>query len=933
MFCLRLTTALVFLVTLVTSHPRAFLGKEPEKLLSIEPRATLLDYQLPGNVVPETYEVWLIPYLNDVDKNKAFTFTGKVKIRINVKTATKLIRMHANDLTIIDPPTLTRAPGDPGDPVPDYENNVLSADDKHFLDINYKNNIPVGNYDLVINFKGKVNDELEGFYRSTYVDKTGLQKWLAVTQFESTGARRAFPCWDEPKWKAKFNIRIAYDPSKYKVRGNMIGEDSPTPDPGLPKDWKWMVFGETPKMSTYLVAFTVNEFSNSQIVTGTNIADIHTYAVWARPEAIESSQAKVANDIAPLIDDYMKTYTRNSHPLLRKTDQIAIPDFDAGAMENWGMITYREILLLFEEGVSTNWDRQLVEQVVTHELAHQWFGNLVTPVWWDLIWLNEGFATYFEYHALAQIRTNWQLERQFILEETHPVMQSDALATSHAMLVPDVVTPADANGVFNSIAYNKAASIIRMLEQLIGSVNFKEGIRQYISDREYDTATMTDLWTALDAHIDAGVFDAPLATVMESWTKKPGYPVLNIVRDNNIMHLNQDRFLTKPNDTLSTETKWYIPVTYTTEAEPDFKQRKVTWLSCREDVITLKKYLNETQWYIVNLQQIGFYRVNYDDNNWQVLTEALNDDKRRSKIDVINRAQLVDDVLALARANYTHYDVALTVTTYLQNELEYMPWAASLAAMNYLYDRLNNDTDSLALFQEYMLGLMESVYESVEGFTIVDDDSHMTRIKRTLILKFQCIKKGGQEEYDYLFYRYGNATNVASEQVIILSALGCASDEELLEAYLNESIAEPSRIRNQDARRVITAVYNNPIGVNLALDFMLLNWNTTTELYNGVGSTGSVMSGLSKKLNTQEQRDKLQDFLDTNRPTLSETDIKSLTNAIGVVDETLEWHENYRGIVVSWLESRQGPPITDKPPTNKSPTSMLFCPSLLLATI
>ncbi|KAF4520350.1 hypothetical protein B566_EDAN009873 [Ephemera danica] len=777
-----------------------------------------------------------------------------------------------------------------------------SEDDRNFLTLTLNASLEVSQlYTLEVVYTGILNDQLEGFYRSRYQDAQNSTRWLAVSMFAPTGARRAFPCFDEPRLKANFTLHIAHEPD-YLVLSNMPsnGADTPLDDPELP-GWLVTHFQTSVKMSTYLVAFSVNQFVNI-----TNPED-PSFKVWARPEGIQ--QGENANAIAPKIVEYMTWYTNFSYAL-DKLDQVAIPDFAANAMENWGLITFRETALLFTEGVSTSMDRQRVETIVTHEIAHQWFGNLVTPAWWSVVWLSEGFATYFEYDALSTYR-DWELREQFVQREMQFVMQQDATEGTHPMLA-FVNSTYTANAVFDDIVYIKGASIIRMLVNMMGHGSFRSGICDYILENQFDNADMSDLWEVLGRYVlpESLPSGETLANIMDTWTLQPGYPVIKVTRDyDDVIKgalVTQERFMTQRDPGVVHDEKWMVPLTVNTAEDEGYNwYYRTFWHTGPEIVIT---GLNATsdQYVVFNVQEYGYYRVNYDQRNWQLLSAS------QLKLHPLNRAQMMDDALALARASMLDYTTALDTTRYLDTERDYVPWSAGLAGLSYLWDRLSNQSDSRANIEWYLLDELTPIYNELGGLQVEEGDSHVLCLKRNLILKIapdlksivycEGTRQGGQAEYDFLFMRYTNASNYAS----ILTALGCATDQALLETYLWASITPDSGIRSQNSRDVYTAVYSNYWGVDIALDFLLENYFEALPYYSTqFGTIDRLFGGISVKLNTQEHRDKLQTFADTTD--LGEAE-GAVRDAIKTVDEILAWHEAHREVVLQYFADLMLPP-------------------------
>ncbi|MCL4131802.1 UNVERIFIED_CONTAM: hypothetical protein GTU68_054331 [Idotea baltica] len=309
-----------------------------------------------------------------------------------------------------------------------------------------------------------------GFYRSSYFEDD-VEIFLGTTQFEATDARRAFPCFDEPALKATFDITIAREDGMGVISNMPNISSTPIEDqPG----WYWESFDTTLPMSTYLVAFIVSDF----VSISSNANDHVLFRVWARREAIY--QAEYALSIGPDVLTYYEDYFSIPFPL-PKQDMAALPDFDAGAMENWGLITYRETALLYDPEQSGAYNRQRVGAVVAHELAHQWFGDLVSPAWWSELWLNEGFATYMEYHGLDALNPTFQMLEQFIANDLQYVFATDSLESSHPINV-EVDDPAEIWELFDTISYSKGASIIRMMNYYLTEATFRQGLTNYLNE-------------------------------------------------------------------------------------------------------------------------------------------------------------------------------------------------------------------------------------------------------------------------------------------------------------------------------------------------------------------------------------------------------------------------------------------------------------------
>ena len=359
-------------------------------------------------------------------------------------------------------------------------------------------------------FTGTLNDRLVGFYRSEYQDNEGRTRHLATTQFEATDARRAFPCWDEPARKAVFDVTLVFDDSLQAVSNTPIVEESSS-GPGL----RSVRFGETPIMSTYLLAFVVGDLVSveAEAVNGTTIG------VWTTRG--KENQAGFALDTSVKLLGYFNDYFGIPYPL-PKLDHIAIPDFAAGAMENWGCITYRETALLVDPENSSAGTRQRVAEVVAHEMAHMWFGDLVTMEWWDDLWLNESFASWMGTKSVDWLFPDWEMWTQFVNMDTNRALSLDGLKNSHP-IEQEVKNPAEVSQLFDAISYSKGGSVLRMLENFLGAETFQGGLYRYLKANEYGNARTQDLWAALEE--ESG---QPVTEIMDSWVKQTGYPVLRV---------------------------------------------------------------------------------------------------------------------------------------------------------------------------------------------------------------------------------------------------------------------------------------------------------------------------------------------------------------------------------------------------------------------
>jgi aminopeptidase 2 len=381
---------------------------------------------------------------------------------------------------------------------------------------------------LYLEFESELNDKMKGFYRSHFKnEETGEDRVMATTQFEATDARMAFPCWDEPVLKATFDVVLEV-PQNVTALSNM----NATSEENIEDNLKRVSFATSPIMSTYLLAFIVAELDYIEAFTtvGTPIP----CRVYAPKGTIK--QGEFSLGVCTRTLDLFNTVFGTPYPL-PKMDMVSVADFDAGAMENWGLVTYRTSCLMVDEATTTQASKQWIASVVAHELAHQWFGNLVTMEWWSDLWLNEGFATWVGNYAVDKLFPDWHFWDSFVVDDVQRGMSLDCLRSSHPIEV-EVKDPAQIGQIFDAISYSKGGSVIRMLSAYLTEDVFLEGIRQYLKKHAYSNASTGDLWAQLSETSGQDVSE-----FMNLWTKQTGYPVLHAEREGNTLVITQNRFL------------------------------------------------------------------------------------------------------------------------------------------------------------------------------------------------------------------------------------------------------------------------------------------------------------------------------------------------------------------------------------------------------
>ncbi|XP_042891237.1 aminopeptidase N-like [Penaeus japonicus] len=888
--------------------------------------AEKLDIRLPRALKPLHYLVRLQPFING-----NLSISGYVEVEMEVLEPTSNITLHMadiitkNDTIKVHPLGQARTRG-----VRIKKHEYDHA--RQFYIAHLKNPLQKGTkYVLSMEFIGYLNAELHGFYRSSYTDIDGKIKNVAATQFQPTSARKAFPCFDEPAMKATFEIHLARESWMTTLSNMPIAETVPVEGQ---EGWVCDHYERSVPMSTYLVAFVVSDFAHVNSTANDHV----TFRVWARREAID--QAGYANEVGPKILSFFEEYFNLPFPL-SKMDMVALTDFSAGGMENWGLITYREKYLLHNPQVSTPASQTLITGLISHELAHQWFGNLVTPVWWDDLWLNEGFATYVGYLGMDHAEPTWKVMETSIVERVHYVFGLDGLESSHRISIP-VGHPDEINEVFDYISYIKGASLIRMMVHYLTEPTFRKGLNNYLKAFTYKNAVQDDLWKHLTvaAHED-GVLpqDVTVKMIMDTWTLQKGYPVIQVMRsiDGTSAILAQNRFLLErsANSSNTTDHKWWVPLTYTSQSEADFNRTQaMVWMKASEDHLTVSSLPPKDQWVIFNLQETGYYRVNYDDHNWNLLIRQLKDN--HEVICPINRAQIIDDAMNLARAGHLSYKIAIGVYEYLQNEGEYLPWSTGTGKLGYIENMFKRKGGYGAL-KRYLLDLVFPLYKAV-GFEERRDDPYLELKKRRIAVRWACklghkdcldkvltlyrqwmsqpdntsiispnlkstvycraIAEGGEAEWDFAWDQYLR-TNVASEKTLLLSAMACSKEAWILSRYLGMAINPDSGIRLQDVTTVLSNIGYNDVGRSLVWDYLTLNWN---DIYSfKKRRRGELMKSVTSSFNTKQELNTVQSFLRRRKVSL-EGNRRSVQQVEEKIKNNVAWMDANYDVIVQWLE-------------------------------
>jgi puromycin-sensitive aminopeptidase len=696
-------------------------------------------YRLSTNVTPERYELKLTPDLT------TWTFTGDEKISIHVHEPVREIILNAAELEL-HAVSLKTADGKV------REGHVNWDAENEQAMLSFAEPVPVGRADLQIQFSGILNDKLHGFYRSTYKGADGQDKPLASTQFESTDARRAFPCWDEPAFKAVYQVTLVVDEKLTAISNARVVREN-----ALPGNKKAVVFADSMKMSTYLVAFIVGEFEATAPVMVGN-APLRVCAVPGKKHL-----ATFAVDIGKASLEHFSAYYGIAYPG-DKLDLIAIPDFASGAMENLGAITFRETALLVDADRATRTELERVADVVSHENAHMWFGDLVTMKWWNGLWLNEAFATFMEMLAVDAWKPEWRRWDSFTVSRA-AAMQVDGLKSTRPIEFP-VERPEEAAGMFDILTYEKGASVLRMLEQYLGAEAFRDGIRLYLRRHAYANAETTDLWDALEESTKE-----PVRALMDTWIFQAGYPLISVEKGPRGLRLNQQmfRYLQDGSDQ---ERKWHVPIFLRAGTKTGVIEKTIL-LADGEQTVELG---DTVEWAVVNAGGHGFYRVRYGADLFDSLKHGL-----QVRLSAVERFGLVNDTWASTLAGLTSLIDYLSLIDLLSDENDVNVWTTVIGSGHHL-ERILDDPQCTTLAKRLrtLLGLAVARF----GWTPRRGESDLeSQLRGDLINALGTLgdDKGCQERTRELFALYEKSPDIVERNLIpaliaIVAHTGTAAD-------------------------------------------------------------------------------------------------------------------------------------------------------------
>ncbi|XP_072270057.1 endoplasmic reticulum aminopeptidase 1 [Pyxicephalus adspersus] len=843
--------------------------------------------RLPSYVIPLHYDLLLHPNLTTL------AVGGLAKITVVVTQPTKFVVLHSKHLKI----TKSSIESKVGSSLVQEDVQLLEHPTSEQIVLQPTDPLNPGkNYTLYIEYNGNLSESFHGFYKSTYKTRDGEVRVLASTQFEPTAARMAFPCFDEPAFKATFSIKIRRE-ARHSAVSNMPIVRTVKHDGGILEDQ----FDVTVKMSTYLVAFIVSDFKSISQVTNRGVK----ISVYTVPHKIE--QASYALSAAVKLLDFYEEYFRIPYPL-PKQDLAAIPDFQSGAMENWGLTTYRESALLYDPKTSTASSKLWITMVIAHELAHQ--------------------------------------EDKF-LDKCFSAMEVDSLNSSHAVSTP-VENPEQIHEMFDEVSYDKGACILNMLQDYIGAETFEAGIINYLQRFSYRNAKNKDLWdsmtdicpsekTASGNKEESGfcrkqkshwteddVID--VRAMMNTWTLQKGFPLVTVAVKGKQVHLQQQHYQKGYKDPESAGLLWHIPLTYITS-----KSSKVQrfLLKSKTDVLFLDE---EVEWIKFNVGMNGYYIVHYEGDGWDELIKLLQEN--HTAVSSNDRTSLINNAFQLVSIGLLPIDKALSLTTYLRKEDRIMPVFQGMDELIPIY-KLMEKRDMKEIEEQmkaYILNLLRGLIDT-QSWT--DDGTVSERMLRSSLLLFACFRKyqpcvekakdlftkwqesngtislprdvvtavyavGAQtpEGWDFLFEKY--KTSPTGEMHLIEYALTLTQDKDKLQWLMDESL-KGDLVKTQELPHMVVMVSRNQIGHLLAWQFLKNNWDQLTQKFElGSRSLGDMVVGITRLFSTREWLEEVTEFFDLLKENGSQ--LRCVQQAKETIEENIRWMDKNFDLVKTWLK-------------------------------
>lgn len=823
--------------------------------------ATVWSQRLPDTVIPEHYTLTLTPDL------KTATFTGIEKIDVQLKQAADSVTLNAAEIKF------SSVKADVSDRSVDA--TVTLDPQKEQATFRFSRSLPAGPVTLSIEYSGILNNELRGFYLS----KTAKRNY-AVTQFEPTDARRAFPSFDEPAFKATFNVTLVVDKGDTAISNTNIVSDSAGPA----ADKHTIHFATTPKMSTYLVAFLVGDF---QCISGQS--DGTPIRVCGTPDKVQYGQ--FALSAAEFVLHYYNTYFGIRYPM-PKLDLIGIPDFEAGAMENFGAITYRETDLFLDEKNSSVGAKKDVAEVVAHEMAHQWFGDMVTMQWWNNLWLNEGFATWMENKPVAAWHPEWHIP-QDVAAELNSTLNYDSQKMTRTIRA-NADTPDEINQMFDAISYGKAAAVLLMTENYEGPETFRNGVHNYLAAHMFSNATAEDFWNA-----QAAASHKPVDKVLSSFVAEPGVPLLTFEHPaNGTVQVTQKRFYLNPQVNAGMDQSWSVPVCF---AAGGIEEHCDLLDSMRQSL-----HAPSSPVFFPDAQGKGYYRYALPDGDYEKIVAAI-----ETALTPEERISLLGDEWAGVRANKDSVGDYLKLVASVKDDSSSAVISTATSPIETIADQIASTPEERASLARWVLNTFQPAYQrlgepgpsdtpdqkelraslfGVLGF--VGRDPHVIAEAKQIAVKYLqdpasvdatlaqtaasiAAVNGDSAFFDQLQHAYETGNNPQIQEYA-LRMLALFRNPELEERGL--AFAVSGKVRNQDAVIQLLIAMRQPETRDVAWTFIRDHWDQVkAQITTAMG--GYLVSGAGAFCSDQKKQE-ITDFFSAHPVPASGHSLERAQNSI-----------------------------------------------------
>ncbi|AGO09863.1 AaceriAAL127Wp [[Ashbya] aceris (nom. inval.)] len=844
---------------------------------------------LPANVKPVHYHLQMEPDFTE------FTFQGQVNIELEVKDPS----VHSLELNTCDLEIQDSHIGGTAATFVEY-NEDLQRTRFTFPEEVFQNAERVT---LSLKFTGILNDNMAGFYRAKYEDKlTGETKYMATTQMEPTDARRAFPCFDEPNLKAAFDITLVSEPN-YTHLSNMDVKKEEVRD-----GKKYTEFNTTPPMSTYLVAFIISEL---------RYVENKDFRIPIRVYATPGNEhlGQFAADLTAKTLAFFENAFGIKYPL-PKMDNVAVHEFSAGAMENWGLVTYRVVDLLIDRENTTLSCLQRVAEVVQHELAHQWFGNLVTMDWWEGLWLNEGFATWMSWYSCNEFEPEWKVWEQYVPDNLQSALSLDSLRSSHPIEVP-VKRADEINQIFDAISYSKGSSLLRMISKWLGEDVFVKGVSNYLNKFKYGNAKTSDLWDALSEASGKDV-----RSVMDIWTKKVGYPVVTVEEKDGKLTFTQHRYLST-GDVKPEEDETIYPVFLSLRTKKGVDNTLVL------DKRTMTVDLEDIEFYKVNADQAGIYITSYPDERWDKFASQA------SLLSVEDRTGLVGDVRSLASSGYTSTTNLLKLVSKWSNEDSFVVWDQIAGCLFSLRSNWMFEPEEVTEAVDLYLKELFAPKAHALGWTFSDEDTFASQRLKIRLFSAACsvgdekatnaalemfdkyiagdkkaihplikpsvfiavANKGTEFYYEKMLDLYKNASS-NDEKLAALRTLGKFNDPKLIQRTLG--FLFDGTVLTQDIYIPMQGLRTHKEGIVALWAWFQENWDEVSKrLPPGLSMLGSVVILATSAFSTHKMADEVRAFFASKSTKGFD---QSLAQSLDSITAKAQWLDRDRQLVLEYLK-------------------------------